>query len=56
MLNWNEQLSTVGHEALKNVGFDILENDLIQKDILDLFEVKYEYHESITWAEEDTGA
>jgi len=56
MLNWNENLSTVGYEALKNTGFDILKNDVLQEEILDLFEVYYEsYHESMRWGDEDVG-
>lgn len=52
LLSWNESISMVGYEALKNIGFEILENDSLQKEVLELFEVKYKwYHESMRWGE-----
>lgn len=34
-------LSTSGYESLRSTGFDILSDDLIRKEIIDLFEVVY---------------
>ncbi len=55
-LKWNEDLSIVGYESLKNVGFDIIENDLLREEVLNLFEVEYKsYHKSMKWGEADEG-
>ncbi len=34
-------LSYVGYESLKNTGFEIIQNDLLKKEIITLFEVTY---------------
>lgn len=34
-------ISSVGYESLKNTGFDIIQDDLLKKEVINLFELTY---------------
>ena len=55
-LQWNNELPLVGYEALKNIGFDILQNEQLKENIMHLFEVEYpSLQNSFSWGKQDRG-
>ena len=55
-LQWNNELPLVGYEALKNEGFDILQNEELKESILHLFEVEYpSLQNAFSWGRHDLG-
>lgn len=50
----NLKLSSIGYEALKNVGFHILENEALKKEIMLFFEENQpEFQDKLKWGDTD---